>query len=302
MKTWLSHHRQAIVATLARMAQTPFATVFAVIAIGVALSLPAVLYVLLNNAARLAGTLPAQPEISVYMRMDATNAQINDLRQRLKARTDLADFRFVPRDTALVELSKQAGVADISAGLTQNPLPDAWVLTPRKAQPENITRIATALQALPYIDTVKQDSQWAQRLNALLDLGHDFVMLLAVLLGAALVAVSGNTIRLQILTRRAEIEVSQLIGATHRYIRRPFLYFGVLQGLFGGLAAWLVVAVSIDLLDRPVAELSALYHANFHLQSLGLIPGLTLLLSAMLLGGFGAYLTVTRTLFQTDAH
>ena len=302
MKTWLAHHRQAIVATLARMAQTPFATVFAVIAIGVALSLPAVLYVLLNNATRLAGTLPAQPEISVYMRMDATNAQIDDLRQRLKARTDLADFRLVPRDAALVELSKQAGVADISAGLTQNPLPDAWVVTPREAQPEAVARIATALQALPYIDTVKQDSQWAQRLNAILGLGQEFVTLLAGLLGAALVAVSGNTIRLQILTRRAEIEVSQLIGATHRYIRRPFLYFGVLQGLFGGLTAWVIVTLSIYLLDRRVADLSVLYHTNFQLQSLGLIPGLILLLSAMLLGGLGAYLTVTRTLFQSGAH
>lgn len=302
MKTWLAHHRQAIVATLARMAQTPFATVFAVIAIGVALSLPAVLYVLLNNVTRLVGTLPAQPEISVYMRMDATQMQNDDLHQRLKARSDLADFRFVPRDAALVELSKQAGVADISAGLTQNPLPDAWVVTPRSSQPDAIAHIATALQALPYIDSVKQDSQWAQRLNAILGLGHEFVTLLALLLGAALVAVSGNTIRLQILTRRAEIEVSQLIGATHRYIRRPFLYFGVLQGLFGGLAAWLVVSLSIYLLDRRVADLSTLYQANFQLQSLGLLPGLILLLCAMLLGGLGAYLTVTRTLFQSNAH
>lgn len=296
MMTWLAHHRQALVATLARMGKTPFATLFAIIAIGVALCLPAGLFVLLHNITRLAADLPAQPEISVFMRQDANDADIASMRQRLQARTDLAGFRFVSRTQALAALSKQAGMDDLTAGLSTNPLPDAWILSPAQADARNMARIAADIRGWPQVAQVQDDSQWAQRLTALLGLGRDLAWVLAILLGTALVAVSGNTIRLQILTRREEIEVSRLIGATDRYIRRPFLYFGVVQGLFGGLTAWLIVAVSVLLLDPQASKLAALYASPFHLTGLELVEALALLATAAALGWLGAYLAVSRSL------
>ncbi|HUW28731.1 MAG TPA: permease-like cell division protein FtsX [Sulfuriferula sp.] len=296
MMTWLAHHRQALVATLARMGKTPFATLFAIIAIGVALCLPAGLFVLLHNITRLAADLPAQPEISVFMRQDANDADIASMRQRLQARTDLAGFRFVSRTQALAALSKQAGMNDLTAGLSANPLPDAWILSPAQADAQNMARIAADIRGWPQVAQVQDDSQWAQRLTALLGLGRDLAWVLAILLGTALVAVSGNTIRLQILTRREEIEVSRLIGATDRYIRRPFLYFGVVQGLFGGLTAWLIVAVSVLLLDPQASKLAALYSSPFHLTGLELVEALALLATAAALGWLGAYLAVSRSL------
>lgn len=296
MMTWLAHHRQALTATLARMGKTPYATLFAIIAIGVALSLPAGLFVLLQNITRLAADVPAQPEISVFLRQEASDTDIAAMRQRLQARTDLANFRFVPRAQALAALSKQAGISDLTAGLNTNPLPDAWILTPAQADAQNMARIAAEIRGWPQIAQVQDDSQWAQRLTALLGLGRDLVWVLAILLGAALVAVSGNTIRLQILTRREEIEVSRLIGATDRYIRRPFLYFGVVQGLFGGFTAWLIVAVSVVLLDQQASKLAALYASPFHLFRLGPMEALALLAAAAALGWLGAYLAVSRSL------
>ncbi|BBP02878.1 cell division protein FtsX [Sulfuriferula plumbiphila] len=296
MMTWLAHHRHALIATLARMGKTPFATLFAIIAIGVALSLPAGLFVLLHNVTRLAGNLPARPEISVFMHQDAHDTDIAAMRQRLQARPDLAGFRFVPRAQALAALSEQAGMSDLTAGLNNNPLPDAWIITPAQADAQNMARIAADIRGWPQVAQVQDDSQWAQRLTALLGLGRDLVLMLAILLGAALVAVSGNTIRLQILTRREEIEVSRLIGATDRYIRRPFLYFGVVQGLFGGLTAWLIVAVSVLLLDLQASKLAALYASRFHLLGLGLTEALVLLATAAALGWLGAYLAVSRSL------
>ena len=296
MMTWLAHHRQALIATLARMGKAPYATLFAIIAIGVALSLPAGLFVLLQNVTRLAADLPAQPEISVFMQQNANDADITVIRQRLQARTDLAGFHFIPRAQALAALSKQAGVSDLTAGLTDNPLPDAWIIVPAQADAQNMARIAAAIRGWPQVAEVRDDSQWAQRLTALLGLGRDLVWVLASLLGAALVAVSGNTIRLQILTRREEIEVSRLIGATDRYIRRPFLYFGVVQGLFGGLIAWLILVVSVLLLDQQASKLAALYASSFHLTGLGLIEVAILLAIAAALGWLGAYLAVNRSL------
>ena len=296
MMTWLAHHRQALTATLARMGKTPYATLFAIIAIGVALSLPAGLFVLLQNITRLAADVPAQPEISVFLRQEASDTDIAAMRQRLQARTDLANFRFVPRAQALAALSKQAGISDLTAGLNTNPLPDAWILTPVQADAQNMARIAAEIRGWPQVAQVQDDSQWAQRLSALLGLGRDLVWVLAILLGAALMAVSGNTIRLQILTRREEIEVSRLIGATDRYIRRPFLYFGVVQGLFGGFTAWLIVAVSVVLLDQQASKLAALYASPFHLFGLGPMEALALLAAAAALGWLGAYLAVGRSL------
>jgi cell division transport system permease protein len=296
MITWLSHHRQALMATLMRMGKTPFATLFAIIAIGVALSLPAGLFVLLHNVTRLAAGLPAQPEISIFMQQNASDSDISSIRQRLQARTDFASIRFIPRAEALATLSKQAGISDLTAGLSDNPLPDSWVIIPMQADAQNLARIATDIRSWPQVAEVQDDSQWAQRLTALLGLGRNLVWVLASLLGAALVAVSGNTIRLQILTRREEIEVSRLIGATDRYIRRPFLYFGVVQGLFGGLIAWLIIVVSILLLDQQASKLAALYASPFHLTGLDWMETGILLAIAAALGWLGAYLAVSRSL------
>ena len=296
MMTWLAHHRHALTATLARMGKTPYATLFAIIAIGVALSLPAGLFVLLQNITRLAADVPAQPEISVFLRQEANDTDIAAIRQRLQTRTDLAGFRFVPRAQALAALSKQAGMSNLAAGLDTNPLPDAWIITPAQPDAQNMARIAADIRSWPQVAQVQDDSKWAQRLTALIGLGRDLVWVLASLLGAALVAVSGNTIRLQILTRREEIEVSRLIGATDRYIRRPFLYFGIVQSLFGGLTALLIVAVSVMLLDQQASKLAALYSSPFHLAGMGLLEAGTLLTTAATLGWLGAYLAVGRSL------
>lgn len=302
MMAWIAHHRQALANTLARMGRTPFATLFALIAIGVALSLPAVLYVLLGNLNRLAEHLPGQPEISVFMLPDTNNADISAMRKRLQGSSGLSHFRFVPRADALAELSRQTGISDLAAGLSANPLPDAWVLTPAQGDPRTIARIASELRRWPKVAQVQNDNVWAQRLHALLDLGSDLVWILVILLGAALVAVSGNTIRLQILTRRDEIEVSRLIGATDRYIRRPFLYFGIVQGLLGGVIAWAMVSASVYTLERPVARLAALYGSAFQLRGLELVDTLILLTSAAALGGLGAYLAVSRSLRIIEPH
>ena len=126
------------------------------------------------------------------------------------------------------------------------------------------------------------------------------VGLLTTLFAFALVAVTFNTIRLQILTRREEIEVSKLIGATDGFIRRPFLYFGALQGLAGGIAAWAIVWVGVQLLNGALAELAVLYDARFALKHLGSGDSLSLLVFAAGLGWFGAWLSVSQHLARIE--
>ncbi|HEY0664266.1 MAG TPA: FtsX-like permease family protein, partial [Thiobacillaceae bacterium] len=190
-------------------------------------------------------------------------------------------------------------LADIGAGQSENPLPDAWVVQPAGLRAET-ARLAGELGKLPGVAETHVDSQWADRLQAVLALGRAVVWLLAGLFAIALVAISGNAIRAQVLARRDEIMVSRLIGATDRYIRRPFLYLGALQGLLGGLAAMGVLATAGAFLRGPVGQLAELYGSTFRLlpptaAEIGAVLAMT-----TVLGWLGAWLSVSRALRLAD--
>src|SRR5204863_6407108 len=215
-----------------------------VLVIGIALALPAGGYALLESLRTVAGRVSVQPQISLFL--DTKRADATALSTRLKRDARISGVRFVPREQALKELAAVQGMAELVAVLGRNPLPDAFVVT---AADENIEPLAADLAKLPGIAHVQADALWARRLATLARLARVALWLLAGLLGAALIAVTFNTIRLQILTRRDEIEVSKLIGATDAFIRRPFYYAGLLQGLVGGVLALLVAAAALALLN-----------------------------------------------------
>lgn len=296
MRNLFTQHRAALVLTVMRMLDAPLATLLTVFVIGIALSLPLGLYLLVDNLGQIAANSQGQPEISIFLKDNAGSALRRDLEAKLEARAEVKEYRFVPRDAALQELSKNMGLSDAAAILGKNPLPDAFVVTAQDADPDKLDQLRQDMQAWPGVQTAKLDSEWARRLNAFLRLGQQAVWLLAALLGFALAAVGFNTIRLQILALRDEIEVSRLLGATDAFIRRPYLYLGMLQGLLGGLAAWLIVASAFALINLRVAEIAGLYNLNFLLDSLSWRDGLAVLASAAILGWIGAYLAANQHL------
>lgn len=297
---WLRHQKLALTSSLRRLRATPVATLLTALAMGVAISLPTGLYLILGNLSQLAGNLPAQPEISVYLDAEASASHKQAISARLK-QPDIAQARHVDKDEALAALSTTQGLADITAGLTKNPLPDAWVVRPRTGSSEELTRIADELGKLPGVTETHLDSQWAERLQAALAIGRTGVWLLAGLFAIALVAISGNAIRAQVLSRRDEILVSRLIGATNRYIRRPFLYVGALQGLLGGLAAGGVLAVAGGMLQAPVQRLSGLYGSTFQLLPPTGFEIAVVLCLTTLFGWLGAWISVARALHQIES-
>jgi cell division transport system permease protein len=133
-------------------------------------------------------------------------------------------------------------------------------------------------------------------LHAIIDLGRSGVLMLAGLLGGALVIIIFNTIRLQILTQRHEIAVSLMVGATRAYVRRPFLYFGLLQGLLGGLVAWCLVAALLHVLSPRFLALAQTYSIVLDLHGLRWWHVLALLFFSGLLGWMGAGLSVRKHL------
>lgn len=297
MKAWLTHHWHSIKLALQRLGEAPFAALFSILVIGVALSLPVGLYVALSNVQRLAGQTPTEPQITAFLKVKIDANAARQLADALRAHPEVASVQFVSREQGLKDL-EQGGLGELLAGLEDNPLPHALSITPKRAEPAPMESLASDLRKRAEIDHVVLDSDWAKRLTALMHFGSSLVWMLASVLGLALAAITGNTIRLQIYALRQEIEVSRLIGATDRFIRRPFLYYGALQGLLGGLAGWAMVMAAKLGLAGYVDQLATAYGTQFPLSGPTLPETLAILGSAGILGLLGAYLAVNHSLRQ----
>jgi cell division transport system permease protein len=301
VKAWLRDHGRATRDALRRLVSTPMASALNVLVIGVALSLPVGVYLAISQLQLFTRQLTGDPQISIFLDLDAGARDADAIEQKLKSEPDVGNYRFVPRSRALAELKRSAGLSDVLDNLKQNPLPDAFVATGVDSRAKTLERLRDAAVQWPKVAHVQLDSEWARRLDAALRLGRTAILILGLLLSSALVAVTFNTIRLQILTRREEIEISKLIGATNPFIRRPFLYFGSLQGLAGGLMAWGVLSVSVFLLNRDLSSLAALYSASVRIAGLRWDDAVSLLMFSALLGWLGAWLSVTRHLWRIEA-
>lgn len=292
MKGWLHQHRNAIRLAIRRLAAAPLNTLLSFLAIGVALSLPAAGQMLLANLQRLSETSTVLPQISIFMAVDAEPQASREIADRLKQFGGIRHVEFVPREKTLARLKSGDGLQSVIDALPGNPFPDAFILTPSDTTPATLEKLASEFRRWPHVEHVQLDSAWVERLAALLRLFRIGQILLAALFGLGLIALIFNVIRLQILVSRAEIEVSQLLGATDRFVRRPFLYFGTLLGLGSGLTAVLLVLAATLWLRAPLAELAQLYGMTLILQPLSGTDTLTLLGSAAALGWSGAALSL----------
>jgi len=296
VRPWLRHHRQALALALRRIGAQRSAALLNAIVIGVALALPAGGYALLANLEAATQRIAYEPQLSIFLRQEAPRAEAVALGARLKADARVREARFVPREAALKQLRATETLADVVAALGQNPLPDAFVIRASNPAPEALEALARDLRRLPAVAHVQVDSDWARRFNALATVGRSAIGLLAALLAVGLIAVTFNTIRLQILTQRAEIEVSRLIGATDAFIRRPLYYLGLLQGLAGGLIALAILRIGLAALNVGVADFSATYGSSFRLSYLELGDALAVAAFSAVLGWLGAYLSVSKYL------
>lgn len=296
MKTWILAHMRACADACSRLVCAPLANLLNLTVIGIALSLPLALYLLLANMQSLARTHAPQPEISLFLALDASAADAKKLEQRLRKHAGVSAVRFVPRAQALEQIKSRAGLGDVAAGLSQNPLPDALIVTASDRSPAALETLRAEFAAWPRIAEALVDAAWAHRLDSLIGIGRHAALLLALALGTALIAITFNTIRLQIMTRHAEIEVALLLGATPSWVSRPFLYFGTLTGLLGGMFAWALTGLGLMATNKQLQTLAALYDLPLALSHLPLEQSLAVLGLAMGLGWLGAWLSVSRHL------
>ena len=293
---WLESHRASLFDSLRRLARQPIGSFFTCWVMAVALSLPMGLSLLLDNVEKLGGSWQRAAQISLFLDMSAGDREGQALREQIKALDDVADAEWISREQALEEFQQLSGLGRALKELPENPLPGVVLVTPKEVDKAKLEALRQRLAELPKVEQAQLDLVWVERLTAILKLGDRFVFGLSVLLILALLLVIGNTIRLHIENRRAEIEVIKLVGGTDGYVRRPFLYMGALYGFGAGIFAWLLLAFGLDWLNDAVVRLAGLYGSDFALSGVPSSDGFSLLLGAVLLGYIGAWLAVARHL------
>lgn len=298
LKNYLLNHAYALVYSLGQISRAPLSSIMTVIIIGITLALPTVLYVALKNAQQVATGLDNVAQMSLFLKKDLRAQNVTDLADQLRRHPHIATIDVITPDQGLEEFRHSSGFGDALSALDHNPLPFVLVIKPAAAHndPATVERLHAELQKLPETDFVQLDMQWLQRLYAVLGIVQRGVLILAGLLGLAVLLIVGNTIRLGIHSNRDEITITKLMGATNAFVRRPFLYTGTWYGVLGGLLAWLFVSVALRLLAEPVRQLSTLYGSHFELNGLDITNTLLLLLFATLLGLSGSWLAVGRYL------
>lgn len=304
MKSWLRQHRYALAGAWSHIRTPRGGFLLNVLVIAIALTLPLLGLTILENLRPLSQQLAVEPEISIFLNMQTPRDKASTLGKEIQRSLQSAGVagrtEFIPREQALKTLDARTGLSAAVNALGSNPLPDAWLLKLSgfrdTAEAGRLEPLLAQLRALPGVEHVQADSDWVKRLTALMQVARLALLCLALTLGVVVVAVVFNTIRLQVLNQRDEIEVCKLLGATDSFVYRPFYYAGAFLGLCAGLLALGLVAAGLQPLNQAIAELARLYGTDFHLAPLDWLTMLALLAGSALLGLMGALLSVRRSL------
>ena len=298
MGAWLTRHAQTSIGSLGRLSQQKLATLLTILVIGIALALPACLHLLISNAQTATGNWNRAVDLTVFLKRPTSAEDATRTADRIRKRRDVSNVELITSDAALKDFRRDSGFGPAIDALNENPLPHTLVVTPSAefANAARLESLAADLRGMPSVEVVQLDTAWVKRLNAILDTVRSGLVVAAALLALGVMVIVGNTIRLDIQNRRAEIEVTKLVGGSDAFVRRPFLYNGIWYGLGGGVTAWIITLAVIGVLREPIGRLAGLYGSAFQLG--GLDPKATLILlgSGIVLGWLGSYLAASRHL------
>lgn len=295
MNNWLFQQIQVFKQVLTRFNQQKVNTLLISMCIGITLALPSILYVVLLNVETLVNDVKKESTLSVFVTPQLDDDTLKTIKTALQKNVAVKSFIFISKEDALKQLIASDTKNNVLDTLENNPLPDAFLVQPNDLSTKSINVLKNSLAALKGVDEVMLDGDWLTRLNYLMVLGNKAMFILATLLGFALVAVIANTVRMQVLTQRDEIELSQLIGATRAFIRRPFLYIGALYGLFGGILAIVISLCVILFFNQTVKKIALNYHVDFSLNLIPFSMALSMLAISIGIGWLAAYASLAHS-------
>ncbi|MFZ5533702.1 MAG: permease-like cell division protein FtsX [Pseudomonadota bacterium] len=300
MRAYAEIHLQSALTVWTRLVRMRQINLLTTLVIGLTLSLPTALYVLSDNVQRLLPDWRNDTQVSVFFRMDTPSERARAQIDAWARRPGVAGTEMILPEAALAELRTLPGFDAAIGALDTNPLPIVAVLRPRSARDADLDALIGELQQSPIVERVQLDREWLERLQAVAAVVGRLARLMGLLFALAVMMVIGHAIRMEVHSRRSEIEITKLVGGTDAFIQRPFLYTGLAYGLFGALMAWVVVQVAVWIMSGPVARLAALYQTEARLHGLGFADTALLILIGMGLGGIGAFGAVRRQIRRIE--
>ncbi len=284
------------VQSLGELWRTPMASLMTIAVLGLSLTLPTTLYVVVKNVQKVSSGFDNAAEISLFLKEDVDEQQAQRVIKRISLYNEVKSVSFINKTQALEEFKLASGFGEALNYLDKNPLPSVVLVTPNAgfSGPQTAQNLLAKLEKEREVDFGKLDIEWLERLNSLLSLLKESVITIGILLLSSVILIIGNTIRLSIMDKKQEIQLMKLVGATNHFIQTPFLWTGIWYGIVGGFIAFLSVLLMIFWLDSAVANVVGVYHASFTLEGLNFSEFLVLLSLAISLGLFGSYLSVKR--------
>lgn len=298
---FISHIRQAL-GSLGELWRQPAASLMTIGVLGLSITLPSTLYILVKNTEKISAGWEQASEISLFLTESTNAGSAQQLITRIKTWPEVDSVTYIPADDALKEFQHMSGLGDAVAYLESNPLPDVVLVAPtqKHSTPDAAARLLEKLKDQREVDVGKLDIEWLERLYAVLNIARELVTLIGGLLFISVVLIIGNTIRLNILNKRDEILVMKLVGATDAFIHRPFLYTGFWYGLLGGLIAWFAVILILWWMDSSIQAFAAMYQKEFNITGLTGSALLTMLGLSVALGLVGSLISVQRHVSEIE--
>jgi len=294
LKAYLLLHAHALFSSLGRMVRNSFTSIMTIIVMAIAISLASGFYLLVVNMQQLTGELEATNQISLFLKTNVSDNAGEKLAEEIRKNNAIDKVVLITKEQALTEFKQYSGFGDVLDILENNPLPTVIQVLPSNTlnDMQGIENLMKQFNQLAKVDFVQLDMKWVQRLQSMMDIMQKAVFVLTILLGFAVVVITGNTIRLELQNRQDEVLVAKLVGATHAFIQRPFLYTGFWLGFISGLVAWVLVSFILLILQSPIEKLSILYDASFDLSYFSFVEVLSLLILSSILSVVGAWVVL----------
>ena len=303
MKHYLILHLRAALNSLGQLSQKRVATLANIMVIAIALALPAAFYLAIQNISDASRGFGESTQVTVFLQTDANQSSAEKLSKTIRQRVDITDVNIISKEQGLNELKDYSGFGETITALAENPLPIVLQIQPidQLSSTSELNQLMAELRQFPEVDIVQLDLMLVKRLHSIVNIGQRVVWILGLLFCLAVIFIVGNTIRLELQMRHDELEITKLMGATNRFVRRPFLYTGAWLGLFGSMIACIIVAVIYTAIQSPANQLSGLYESAFQLNFLTASELMMLLLAGVSTGVLGAWMSASRHLQRIDA-
>ena len=295
MFNYLNNHYQAFLSGFSRFINNIGASLMMIIVIGITLCLPSAGLLVIENASQISKNIEHEAEISIFLKKDISKDQIDFIELSLKKNNLVKKIHFEPKLIAWEKLQSKLDV-EVSASVSANPLPDAFFISLNTLDQIKIKKLIDTLDGIDGIDDIMIDGNWIKKLRIVISLGKLSVIFLAILLIIVLLVVIGNTIRLQTLTYRDEIELSKLIGATNAFIQRPFMYTGILYGFGGGLITVSLLKLSVLGLNTALFKLTAIFGTDISFKDLPNEYYVNIIILAMLIGLVSSFISARNSI------